>query len=610
MEGSDEVRDYLGLMDPSRLPYVDIDWMKRNINRCIKHTHKPAYDGYLPERLLDVSGECPVLVLRDGSEANKIRPVLPEKSPTSPRSWRALLGGARSIDDPVPEYCALSYCWGSPEQARTQLTTTSESLSNRLAGISEDEIPPVLKDAITITRALGVPYLWIDALCILQGDTDDWDRQCAQMDKIYGSALVTLFAGSSNSCQEGFLQPRGGSVHIPFESTLYPGISGCFSLRFQKAAPHLHPNLIPRVSEIYNDVSLCRLRSRGWTFQEDHMSTRRIFFGNTYTHFSCGSFQEDLEGITGRADIYNKWENIAGLYRSTRDDFTFAEDALPALTGIASVFGNMLGDEYLAGHWRGDFFQSLLWMLSWTSKSPRDEHFRLLEHRSPYVVPSWSCVSKGTIQNVVRHNSQHVDFKPEGELTNFQLPPAGSNRFGRILGGRLVITSRTLILQQCNLLEVNEVPVSLCTRCSNLFREKHWVFHFQDGRRLLLDLDFPTTKKEGCDTIRESTLVLLGSTRHSSFSGKSSYEGSTEGDSDASPDGTEAGEDSIQCTDKSTRYPVGLVLRPSFLNPGVFHRIGIFFPMDTMMFENTDRTRPTTLQDFTEMSQQQCINLE
>lgn len=276
--------------------------MKRNINRCITHAHDSDYGGYLPERLLDVSGERPFLVLRDGSEASKIRPALPEASPISPRSWRALLGSARSIEDPVPEYCALSYCWGSPEQARTQLTTTTETLSKRLAGISEGEIPPVLKDAIAITRDLGVPYLWIDSLCILQDDTEDWDRQCAQMDKIYGSALVTLFAGSSSSCQEGFLQPRGRSIRIPFESTLHTGINGSFSLRFEKVVSLL--DWMHRSESIHDDTLSCRLKSRGWAFQEEHMSTRRLFFGNAHTHFSCGRVREGLEEATSRDGIY------------------------------------------------------------------------------------------------------------------------------------------------------------------------------------------------------------------------------------------------------------------------------------------------------------------
>lgn len=579
--------------------------MGRHINRCIKHAHKPVYDGYLPERLLDVRGERPFLVLRNAIESSKINPGLLEASSLSPRRWRALLGGTRSIDDPVPEYCALSYCWGSPEQAHTQLTTTSETLSNRLAGISEDEIPPVLRDAITITKALGVPYLWIDSLCILQRDTEDWDRQCAQMDKIYGSALVTLFAGSSSSCQEGFLQPRGarGRVHIPFKSTLRTDINGSFSLRFQKVLPQLNADFESTDSS-YDDVWLCRLRSRGWGFQEEHMSTRRIFFGHTNTHFSCGSFQEDLEEITDRDVVYERWDDIMNFYDYTKNNFTLAKDALPALTGIASVFGNILGDEYLAGHWHGNLFKSLLWYIpsSESGRADQTEHFRLLELRNLYAVPSWSRVLKGHTENIVRFGIRLSEFRPEAELTDFILPPAGTNRFGRILNRRLIITGKTITLQQANSLEIGRIPPNIFNDVSTL---DHWVVEFNKSHQILVNLDFRSAEERGRAAIRESTLVLFGS---SGLRKRNRDLHEVESDEDTDSSETGRGCENQHLDDEGLRYPFGLVLRPSFMNPEVFHRIGVFSP--THRLGDAHGVSAMNLHYFSGVSEQQCINLE
>ena len=70
-----------------------------------------------------------------------------------------------NLSEPV-RYIALSHCWGRS----TPFTTTTETLTQRLTGISWDELPQTFKDAITVALRLEIPYLWTDSVCILQDD--------------------------------------------------------------------------------------------------------------------------------------------------------------------------------------------------------------------------------------------------------------------------------------------------------------------------------------------------------------------------------------------------------------------------------------------------------
>jgi len=77
-----------------------------------------------------------------------------------------------SLEKEAGRYTALSHCWGSPENRPP--STTTANLALRKQSIPWGELPPTFSDAVQLTRALGVPYLWIDSFCIIQDDAADW----------------------------------------------------------------------------------------------------------------------------------------------------------------------------------------------------------------------------------------------------------------------------------------------------------------------------------------------------------------------------------------------------------------------------------------------------
>jgi hypothetical protein len=80
-----------------------------------------------------------------------------------------------------PKYMTLSHYWGGNLEGKTTLL----NLSQRLLRFRLQEIPPTFKDAVEITRRLGIRYLWIDALCIIQDSPTDWAEESVKMAEIY-----------------------------------------------------------------------------------------------------------------------------------------------------------------------------------------------------------------------------------------------------------------------------------------------------------------------------------------------------------------------------------------------------------------------------------------
>ena len=102
-------------------------------------------------------------------------------------------------------YIALSHCWGLPNKT---FLTTHETIADMKAGFAIEQAPATFRDAISITRLLGINYLWIDFLCIIQHDTADWAREAARMGSVYANAYLTIAAANARNDNDGFLHPR------------------------------------------------------------------------------------------------------------------------------------------------------------------------------------------------------------------------------------------------------------------------------------------------------------------------------------------------------------------------------------------------------------------
>ncbi|KAN0077636.1 Heterokaryon incompatibility protein (HET) domain containing protein [Elaphomyces granulatus] len=116
-----------------------------------------------------------------------------------------------SKKDEKGKYIALSHCWGA-NQGQLPLRTTKDKLKDYKQHIEFSELPQTFQDAVTVAREIGIEYLWIDSLCIIQDDSGDWKEESQKMEqKLPESLMRKTPTGKSfkQAVDEGLLNTRG-----------------------------------------------------------------------------------------------------------------------------------------------------------------------------------------------------------------------------------------------------------------------------------------------------------------------------------------------------------------------------------------------------------------
>lgn len=171
-------------------------------------------------------------------------------------------------------YIALSHCWGSLADSETdRWVTNADNYKNRTTqGFEEELLPATFRDAIRVTRQLKKRYMWIDSICIIQGDLRDWRAEARKMTSVFRNAYCTIAASSAQDSKQGFL----GRQREPTESVRLPSSS--------------HGDVIISnfVDDFAGDVEGSVLSSRAWVLQERVLSRRTIHFTSRQTYWECG----------------------------------------------------------------------------------------------------------------------------------------------------------------------------------------------------------------------------------------------------------------------------------------------------------------------------------
>ncbi|KAI0555726.1 heterokaryon incompatibility protein-domain-containing protein [Xylaria curta] len=197
-------------------------------------------------------------------------------------------------------YSALTYCWGNGAILKTRMST----LDTHRVRIDWTQMNRTYRDAIEATRALGIRYIWIDALCIIQGDREDWEREAAKMASVYQNAIITLSAAQGISANDGLFLSR-----LNYTSTLF----------FDDAEPtgglYLSEQLYG-AKKFYDDVQVGPLSQRGWTLQERILSRRLLHFGTDQLHWECQSATASEKNPFAAAETVRPGIDPATVFRS------------------------------------------------------------------------------------------------------------------------------------------------------------------------------------------------------------------------------------------------------------------------------------------------------
>jgi len=336
---------------------------------------------------------------------------------------------------------------------------TSNNFQQMAEGIEVSTLSKNFRDAIIVTRGLGLRFIWIDALCIIQGSTEDWALESAKMGRYYKGGTVMISALASLNAGDGILKTRDVDLN-----SVKVSVNGANAF----IRPVLHDALSvlsssDRTCAARDPIAIQPLNDRAWSLQERLFAPRILHFSSQQMIWDCKTcvVSEDNQyhfdnWNTHRSDLLNLeggkgnskgesakrpsikstgWYNLVEAYTSRH--ITYNSDLLPGLSGLAGSVQELTGHKYIAGLWYGNatvFIRSLLWSVAYDNLVIRKEEAIPSLNGSP----SWSWASiEGKIsygyQWSFRYPQEAIDpifFLREARL-------ATSNPFGQVRGGKL-----------------------------------------------------------------------------------------------------------------------------------------------------------------------------
>ncbi|KAL9576414.1 MAG: hypothetical protein Q9212_007116 [Teloschistes hypoglaucus] len=334
----------------------------------------------------------------------------------------------------------LSHVWAKTKP----LMTIRSSVQDHSDRVPWDRLSPAIREAVTLTCALGFEYIWIDSLCIIQNDEKEWESELTRMGIIFGNAAIVLAAhGPDLGLSRAPLQPIQDASR-PEDNAVY-----C-----RQQIDHW-----PLFSASESTESWF---GRAWCMQERILARRIIHFGEELS-FECNTSIEcecswvnatriaPPDGRTLKArvasaralikeqpdslhTVYELW----GTYVTFCKDYsargvTYATDTLPAVSALMASLAPYFGN-YYAGLWQSHLLLCLQWQ-AWDTRA-------CCRHKS-YVAPSFSWASRsGAVRWVVPYTSK----VPSGEFAaviEVACTLASEDPFGGVSGGHITLRGRT-----------------------------------------------------------------------------------------------------------------------------------------------------------------------
>ena len=320
-----------------------------------------------PTRLLDVGiAESPIINLKETSE----------------------------LDLPILEYTTLSHCWGATMPIRL-LSSNYAEFAKRIA---LDGLPKTFQDAVNITRRLGLRYLWIDALCIIQDSSSDWVKESGRMHLVYRNSYITIAAAAATDAKGGLFKTRNPLKIVP-----------CQIKHDDNGRSEFLVSTYETEEEERGILKSLVLFTRAWVFQERLLSSRLLVFGKRELYWEClelkasevcpkGTNFQSKGFYLDKFNLRKTWEKIheespLSAWRCWTTlvsqyamlELSHISDKLVAIAGLAAhLHQTWPGVDYLAGLWSYRLRRGMLWSRYDANRS-----------RTPsrYTAPSWSWAS-------------------------------------------------------------------------------------------------------------------------------------------------------------------------------------------------------------------------
>lgn len=315
-----------------------------------------------------------------------------------------------------PLYATLSHCWG---KAKFETLETG-NLDELQRGVPDRLLSKTFVHAVQIARAVGLAYLWIDSLCILQDSKKDWESEASMMASVYGGSSLNIAASSARDGSEGcFLKPPNH----------FGGFTARVCTKREKTIAEFY-----RADEYGKTVLESHLATRGWAVQEKVLPPRTLHCGDQGLFWECRTqvaseyFPDGLNEMNDhwssvgwdKSNLNWYWRKLTDWYSSC--DLTDLGDKLVALSGVARAIQQKTGDQYFAGLWRKNMAKELCW----STVEPR--------LRPQYRAPSWSWAA---VDGPVFTKGFVPDAAFHAHVRSVSVIHPGGDTFGAVLHGTL-----------------------------------------------------------------------------------------------------------------------------------------------------------------------------
>ena len=319
-------------------------------------------------------------------------------------------------------YIALSYVWGEGKPYTTKLSNIMLHRNHGGLERSLEELPRVFHDAFNLVRCLGVRYIWIDSLCIVQDSSRSWGLNSRVMDLIYGNAVLTICAadGVDSSTPLKAMHPK---AHDARQISL-------------DCAPRVRL-MISRPPEI--GIRASKWNTRAWTFQERLLSKRCLIFTEGRVYFQCLStgMSEDIfadrEGAGWSLDLVNAplqmlrelnrralwvYTNCVALY--TARTLTKRKDILAAFNGIGNLMEKTMQAPFIFGLPSSHFDMALLWepQSALERRMPKTDKERAEYGGMQFPSWSWCGWTSDAADSPIGNNSEYKASMVDGCVPN------------------------------------------------------------------------------------------------------------------------------------------------------------------------------------------------
>ena len=372
-------------------------------------------------------------------------------------------------------YATLSHCFDANDDG-LQLTESTLAQLCTLQPLSL--LPLTVRDALAVVARLGLSYLWVDRLCVVQDSPPDQRDETSKSRQVFRNAYISIAASGTTSTFSGLFSKRdpalvsptvfnfpidAAGATIPYQSSLE--VPCAWRRAFQddpifRSARALQERLLaPRVvhfgrkmvfwechgagcAEIHplgvDEAALAGITTRFWGPEGDkedredsgEMRRRNKPWKTLLDAPDCRIQHDPVR------QVFADWFVILAMH--SRCVLTSPGERLLALAGVARDMKSLLQERgcdntgYLAGMWKAMLPAGLLWNALGSGSRP-----------AAYRAPTWSWAAMDGSVNF--HDEMPEKGRHEGllcELVSATTTPCTADETGEVTAGSVVLRGK------------------------------------------------------------------------------------------------------------------------------------------------------------------------